>query len=225
MIRCLRHNKGWEEATSTLSSASIELKTCNAALLEAAGNSWEEVSFFIFLVFLFIVNHTILPSTGDDALLFGEWYRRNVMNLFHILKYFEMGSGLKVNISKSRIPGVGVSEAEIEVFASLIGCAHGIFPFSYPGLPVRNKMRLKEGWNAIIDRFRDKLSSWKAKNLSIVVRGWAEARECFSQIICPRVFQRLGRVNDDLASLVSHIGRLHLNANGADKWVWYLDTC
>ncbi|GKG17595.1 hypothetical protein Tco_0362552, partial [Tanacetum coccineum] len=33
-----------------------------------------------------------------------------------------------------------------------------------------------------------------------------------------------GRANDDLASLVSHIGRLHLNADGADKWVWSLDS-
>ncbi|GKC63410.1 RNA-directed DNA polymerase, eukaryota [Tanacetum coccineum] len=57
--------------------------------------------------------------------------------------------------------------SEIEAVASSIGCAHGTFPFSYLGLPVGKKMRLKEGWNAIIDRFRDKLSSWKAKNLSI----------------------------------------------------------
>ncbi|GJZ78840.1 putative RNA-directed DNA polymerase [Tanacetum coccineum] len=102
-----------------------------------------------------------LLQYADDALLFGEWSRRNVVNLVHILKCFEMGSGLKVNISKSRILGVGVS------VASSIGCAHGTFPFSYLGLPVGKKMRLKVGWNAIIDRFRDKLSSWKAKNLSI----------------------------------------------------------
>jgi len=37
------HNKGWEEAASMLSGASIKLKTCNAALLQAFGNSWEEV--------------------------------------------------------------------------------------------------------------------------------------------------------------------------------------
>nr|GEW87370.1 hypothetical protein [Tanacetum cinerariifolium] len=41
-LMCMGHNKGWEEAASTLSGASIELKTCNAALLEAAGKSWEE---------------------------------------------------------------------------------------------------------------------------------------------------------------------------------------
>ncbi|WRX27198.1 Histidine phosphatase superfamily [Theobroma cacao] len=33
---------GWEEAASMFTGASIELKTCNAALLEATGKSWEE---------------------------------------------------------------------------------------------------------------------------------------------------------------------------------------
>jgi hypothetical protein len=38
------HNKGWEEAASMFSGDSVVLKTCNAALLEAAGKSWVEVS-------------------------------------------------------------------------------------------------------------------------------------------------------------------------------------
>jgi len=39
------HNRGWEEAASMFSGAPIELKTCNAALLEATGKSWNEVCF------------------------------------------------------------------------------------------------------------------------------------------------------------------------------------
>ncbi|MQL78339.1 hypothetical protein Taro_010754 [Colocasia esculenta] len=41
-VMCMGHNKGWEEAASMFSGASIELKTCNAALLEANGESWNE---------------------------------------------------------------------------------------------------------------------------------------------------------------------------------------
>ncbi|XP_078438040.1 phosphoglycerate mutase family protein [Wolffia australiana] len=41
-VMCMGHNKGWEEAASMLSGASIELKTCNAALLQASGQSWKE---------------------------------------------------------------------------------------------------------------------------------------------------------------------------------------
>ncbi|KAJ6995596.1 hypothetical protein NC653_018139 [Populus alba x Populus x berolinensis] len=41
-VMCMGHNKGWEEAASMFSGASIEINTCNAALLEAAGKSWAE---------------------------------------------------------------------------------------------------------------------------------------------------------------------------------------
>ncbi|XP_028095452.1 uncharacterized protein At3g52155, chloroplastic-like isoform X1 [Camellia sinensis] len=41
-VMCMGHNRGWEEAASMFSGTSIELKTCNAALLEATGKSWEE---------------------------------------------------------------------------------------------------------------------------------------------------------------------------------------
>ncbi|KAJ6304617.1 hypothetical protein OIU77_018303 [Salix suchowensis] len=41
-VMCMGHNRGWEEAASMFSGAFIELKTCNAALLEAPGKSWEE---------------------------------------------------------------------------------------------------------------------------------------------------------------------------------------
>ncbi|XP_071713808.1 uncharacterized protein At3g52155, chloroplastic isoform X2 [Rutidosis leptorrhynchoides] len=41
-VMCMGHNRGWEEAASTFSGTPVELKTCNAALLEAAGKSWEE---------------------------------------------------------------------------------------------------------------------------------------------------------------------------------------
>ncbi|XP_057513842.1 uncharacterized protein At3g52155, chloroplastic-like [Actinidia eriantha] len=41
-VMCMGHNRGWEEAASMFSDTSVELKTCNAALLEATGKSWEE---------------------------------------------------------------------------------------------------------------------------------------------------------------------------------------
>ncbi|WJX27398.1 hypothetical protein P8452_16217 [Trifolium repens] len=41
-VMCMGHNRGWEEAASMFSGASVELKTCNAALLETAGKSWNE---------------------------------------------------------------------------------------------------------------------------------------------------------------------------------------
>lgn len=67
------HNKGWEEAASMFSGDSVVLKTCNAALLEAEGKSWVEVSiipvtkswFLYFLVFVhFYFVSDAIPSFG-----------------------------------------------------------------------------------------------------------------------------------------------------------------
>lgn len=40
-ILCLGHNKGWEEAASTLAGRPIFLDHCDAALFETDGNSWK----------------------------------------------------------------------------------------------------------------------------------------------------------------------------------------
>ncbi|XP_002974533.2 uncharacterized protein At3g52155, chloroplastic [Selaginella moellendorffii] len=41
-VLCMGHNRGWEEAASILCGRPLELKTSNAALLEAHGCSWQE---------------------------------------------------------------------------------------------------------------------------------------------------------------------------------------
>nr|GEX66081.1 putative RNA-directed DNA polymerase, eukaryota, reverse transcriptase zinc-binding domain protein [Tanacetum cinerariifolium] len=81
-----------------------------------------------------------LLQFADDALFFGEWSRLNAYNLINILRCFELASGLKVNL-------------EVD--------------FLELGPPVGRKMRLCDGWQGIIDRFRDRLSLWNAKTLSV----------------------------------------------------------
>ncbi|GKC41704.1 putative RNA-directed DNA polymerase, eukaryota, reverse transcriptase zinc-binding domain protein [Tanacetum coccineum] len=108
-----------------------------------------------------------LLQYADDALFFGDWSRLNVIHLIHILKCFELASGPKVNISKSRIMGVGVFTSEVNNLASSLGCAFDSIPFMYLGLSVGKKMRFVDGWDVVINRFCEKLSSWKANTLSI----------------------------------------------------------
>ncbi|GKD02121.1 RNA-directed DNA polymerase, eukaryota [Tanacetum coccineum] len=108
-----------------------------------------------------------LLQYADDALFFGEWSRANALNLIHILRCFELASGLKVNIDKSRVIGVNVPVNEVVSMAASLGCSHDALPFFYLGLPVGKRMNTCDGWNEVIHRFRNKLSSWKANTLSI----------------------------------------------------------
>ncbi|GJV33179.1 hypothetical protein Tco_1393579 [Tanacetum coccineum] len=48
--------------------------------------------------------------------------------------------GLKVNIAKSRIIGVGVPQNKVEDMSTAIGCIHDSLPFSYLGLPVEKRL-------------------------------------------------------------------------------------
>ncbi|GJY65533.1 putative RNA-directed DNA polymerase [Tanacetum coccineum] len=77
-----------------------------------------------------------LLQYADDALFFGNWSRVNAYNLILILNCFEEASGLKVNISKSRLFGIRVSNIEVECVVSSLGCTHDTIPFMYLSLPL-----------------------------------------------------------------------------------------
>ena len=83
-----------------------------------------------------------------------------------ILKCFEEVSGLKVNLNKSRLYGVGVPQREIEGMARWMGCCMGEFPFTYLGLPIGSNMRRESAWRPVVDKVKKRLSEWRAKTIS-----------------------------------------------------------
>ncbi|GJX89544.1 putative RNA-directed DNA polymerase [Tanacetum coccineum] len=88
-------------------------------------------------------------------------------NLICVLKCFQDASGLAVNLTKSCIYGVGVDPNEVEMFARILNCNVGSFPFIYLGLPVRKNMHKSEAWGEVKSRMTNRLSAWKSKVLSI----------------------------------------------------------
>ncbi|KAJ9557521.1 hypothetical protein OSB04_012135 [Centaurea solstitialis] len=115
-------------------------------------NSEEDVSLFQF---------------ADDAIFMGEWNLENARNLIRILKCFEICSGLKINLSKSRVTGVAVSNEEITRMARKLRCKEEKLPFIYLGIPVGGRMNVAANWQPLIDKFKARVSLWKAKSLSI----------------------------------------------------------
>ncbi|GJS61600.1 reverse transcriptase domain, reverse transcriptase zinc-binding domain protein [Tanacetum coccineum] len=102
----------------------------------------------------------------DDTIIFGEWGRENTSNLMNILKCFEEVAGLKINLNKSKIYSVGVERGELDTMAHFMRCSVGEVPFTYLGLPVGVNMRRVSAWNEVIERFKSRLSEWKAKAMS-----------------------------------------------------------
>nr|KAJ0210611.1 hypothetical protein LSAT_V11C400216830 [Lactuca sativa] len=102
----------------------------------------------------------------DDVIFLGAWSISNAKNLIRILRCFELASGLKINMSKSKIYGIGVNNLEIELLARSIYCSVGCIPFSYLEMPVGAVMSRVSQWSSIINKFQSRLSKWKASSLS-----------------------------------------------------------
>ncbi|GJZ74529.1 RNA-directed DNA polymerase, eukaryota, reverse transcriptase zinc-binding domain protein [Tanacetum coccineum] len=104
---------------------------------------------------------------ADDVIFFGEWSWVNAHNLISMLRCFFLISGLKINIHKSNVLGIGVTDVEVSNMVNVIGCGAANFPLKYLGIPVGCNMSRCSNWNVIIQKFSSKLCSWKARLLSI----------------------------------------------------------
>ncbi|GKA83403.1 putative RNA-directed DNA polymerase, eukaryota, reverse transcriptase zinc-binding domain protein [Tanacetum coccineum] len=104
---------------------------------------------------------------ADDVIITTDWNPHDIDNIIQVLHVFHLASGLKINIYKFNIFGIGVTTDEISSMASRTGCAAGCFPFTYLGLPIGANMNLTSSWQILINRFQKRLSSWKANLLSI----------------------------------------------------------
>lgn len=103
---------------------------------------------------------------ADDVTFVGEWSESNFLNLNRILRCFFIASGLKVNLSKSKVFGVGVEHEELSRLAGILNCEPAAFPSTFLGLPIGANMSLCRNWKTVIDKFQSKLSKWKSSMLS-----------------------------------------------------------
>ncbi|GKB69607.1 hypothetical protein Tco_0931019 [Tanacetum coccineum] len=79
----------------------------------------------------------------------------------------DFSRGLSINLSKSKLLGVVVSEDRVVQAANRIGCGVLKAHFAYLGSKVGENMFRIKSWDAIVDKMVDRLSKWKMKTLSI----------------------------------------------------------
>nr|GEW61616.1 reverse transcriptase domain, reverse transcriptase zinc-binding domain protein [Tanacetum cinerariifolium] len=115
-------------------------------------------SFDITLSNLFYVDDVVIPP---------EFTYGDLDIIIWILHVFHLALGLRINIYKSNIYDIGVSDVDVSSMASRTGCAAGSFSFTYIGLPFRSNMNIASSWHTLVNRFQKRLSFWKANLLSI----------------------------------------------------------
>ncbi|GJR18634.1 RNA-directed DNA polymerase, eukaryota, reverse transcriptase zinc-binding domain protein [Tanacetum coccineum] len=104
---------------------------------------------------------------ADDAIFMGQWNQANIDTLIRVLDVFHRASGLRINISKSKLLGISVEASKLDQAAAKIGCAVLNTPFTYLGSRVGGHMSRIQAWNDIIEGMVFRLSKWKVKTLSI----------------------------------------------------------
>nr|GEW73535.1 putative RNA-directed DNA polymerase, eukaryota, reverse transcriptase zinc-binding domain protein [Tanacetum cinerariifolium] len=112
--------------------------------------------------FLFIL---AMEACLDVSFLFSDYVSIFIKAWLLVLVYRMMR--LRINIHKSLVIGIGVSDDEVSYMANIIGCETSKLPLKYLGVPVGCNMSRSSNWNAIIQKFYLKLSSWNARLLSV----------------------------------------------------------
>ncbi|GJR73057.1 putative RNA-directed DNA polymerase, eukaryota, reverse transcriptase zinc-binding domain protein [Tanacetum coccineum] len=74
---------------------------------------------------------------ADDVVITTEWNANDLDNIIRVLQIFYLASGLRINIQKSNVYGMGF------------------------------RMSISLPWPVLLDKFQSKLSSWKANLISI----------------------------------------------------------
>ncbi|GJZ00491.1 RNA-directed DNA polymerase, eukaryota [Tanacetum coccineum] len=146
---------------------------------------------------------------ADDAIFVGEWSHSNAYNLICLLRCFYMVSGLKINVHKSKLLGVNVSDEEVSNMAFVLGCGITKLPTMYLGVPVGCNMGRCDYWKRIVQKFESKMSRWKAKLLSVGGR-----LSIIKAVLASKAMGGLG-----IGSIFA------LNAALLFKWVWRFRTC
>ncbi|GJV47496.1 RNA-directed DNA polymerase, eukaryota, reverse transcriptase zinc-binding domain protein [Tanacetum coccineum] len=108
---------------------------------------------------------------ADDVVITTEWSSTDMDNIIRVLQVFYLASGLKINIHKSNVYGIGVSDIEVHTMANNTGCSPGSFSFIYLGLPIGANMNLTVKWPIVLaSRVNGGLGigSLKAFNLALL---------------------------------------------------------
>nr|GFA80938.1 RNA-directed DNA polymerase, eukaryota [Tanacetum cinerariifolium] len=103
----------------------------------------------------------------DDVVFVGKWSHSNILTIVNVLKFFFLASGLKINLHKSNLMGIGVPHNGVTLAAESLGYLSFSNPFKFPGVKVGGIMSRHGSWADVTDKLSSRLSKWKLKTLSI----------------------------------------------------------
>nr|GEW18858.1 RNA-directed DNA polymerase, eukaryota, reverse transcriptase zinc-binding domain protein [Tanacetum cinerariifolium] len=157
---------------------------------------------------------------ADDAMFVSQWCDDNINTLIHVLECFYRVSGLRINMSKSRIMGVLVAENKVKSAATKLGCLLLNTPFTYLGTKVGGSMARSHAWEEVINKVSSRLSKWKMKTLSIGGRLTLLKSVLGSILIFHlSIFKAPLNILRKLESIRSHFFNGHKSSSNKTTWI------
>ncbi|GJS05184.1 hypothetical protein Tco_0321692 [Tanacetum coccineum] len=80
---------------------------------------------------------------ADDVIFVGKWNLLNLSTIVNVLKWFYLDSGLKINLYKSKLMGIGIPHDVVASAARSIGCSTLHLPFKYLRVKVPKRVLSK----------------------------------------------------------------------------------
>lgn len=108
---------------------------------------------------------TYRSQFADDTILVGEGSWQNLWTIEPILRGFEMVSGLRINLCKSKTYGIGVNDHFKQASQFLLCCIYKI-PFKFLGIHVDSNPRRCDCLRPVVEGIRRKISTWRGRFLS-----------------------------------------------------------
>jgi len=99
-----------------------------------------------------------LLQYADDTMFLCNNNVQNIVTFKSILRCFEVTYGLRVNLKKSFIGGIGVDLLNIQRYMAMLNCNIMKNLFTYLGVPIRGKQNKVLFWNGMLEKVRRKLS-------------------------------------------------------------------
>jgi len=96
---------------------------------------------------------------ADDTLIVLEGDTRQLMFLKSVINTFSEATGLKVNLKKSMMLPINVSDQKLDFLANTFGCSKGTFPFTYLGLPLGLTKPLIHDYMPLLNKCEARLGS------------------------------------------------------------------
>ncbi|XP_058749275.1 uncharacterized protein LOC131622266 [Vicia villosa] len=108
-----------------------------------------------------------LLQFADDTILVGEGSWSNFWALKVLLRGFEMVSGLRINMWKSKMYAIGIDQYFMQAASQFLSCKLDQVPFKFLGIVVGGNPRRINFWNPIMSILKAKFSPWIGKLMSI----------------------------------------------------------